>query len=76
MDSSNIRFVRDPLDANWIINNVEGKKVVIVGSSFIGMEVASQIAKKARSVIVVGMETVPFERVLGEKIGAALRKVK
>jgi hypothetical protein len=36
MNSSNIRFLRDPLDANWIINNVDGKRVVIVGSSFIG----------------------------------------
>jgi hypothetical protein len=39
------------------------------------MEVASCIAKKAKSLMVVGMENVPFERVLGEKIGSALQKV-
>jgi NADPH-dependent 2,4-dienoyl-CoA reductase/sulfur reductase-like enzyme len=54
--------------------------VVIVGSSFIGMEAASTLAKQA-NVTVVGMEKVfiflviskvPFERVLGPAVGAAL----
>lgn len=46
---------------------------VIIGSSFIGMEAALAGSKNA-NVTVVGMEKVPFERVLGEKVGAALRK--
>jgi len=75
MDLGNIFPLRDPADANHIIENVEGKRVVIVGTSFIGMEVASCIAKKARSVIAVGMESVPFERVLGEQLGSVLRKL-
>ena len=45
--------------------------VVIVGSSFIGMESACILAKVA-NVTVVGMEKYPFERVLGEKVGAAM----
>jgi apoptosis-inducing factor 3 len=49
--------------------------VVVVGSSFIGMEVAAYVVKKAKSVVVIGMEKVPFERVLGEQIGTALQKV-
>jgi len=48
---------------------------VVVGSSFIGMEVASCIAKRAKSVVVIGMESVPFERVLGDKIGTELQKM-
>lgn len=39
------------------------------------METAAIIAKKAKSIVVIGMETVPFERVLGEKIGIHLQKV-
>ncbi len=39
------------------------------------MEVASCIAKTAKSVMVVGMEKVPFERVLGVEVGTALQKV-
>lgn len=61
-----------------------GKKVVVVGSSFIGMEAAAFLAKKTKSrngtpapvasVTVVGMETVPFERVLGTKIGGMIQQ--
>ena len=55
--------------------STQGKpNVVIVGSSFIGMEAASILAKQA-TVTVVGMEKVPFERVLGPKVGAALGKL-
>ena len=48
---------------------------MIVGSSFIGMEAASTVYKNAKSVTVIGMEKVPFERVLGEKIGAVMQKL-
>lgn len=52
-------------------------KVVIVGSSFIGMEAAAYLvgSKKVKSVRVIGMEAEPFERVLGVKIGAFMRSV-
>lgn len=71
----NIYQLRVPEEANTIINNIEGKKVVIVGTSFIGMEAASCVVGKAASVIAIGMETVPFERVLGTKVGAAFQKL-
>jgi len=70
----NIYPLRNPEDSLKINDTYEGKRVVVVGSSFIGMEVASCLAKKARSIIVVGMETVPFERVLGPQIGAVLQR--
>mmetsp|Transcript_51223 Transcript_51223/g.109696 ORF Transcript_51223/g.109696 Transcript_51223/m.109696 type:complete len:274 (-) Transcript_51223:74-895(-) len=47
------------------------KKVVIVGASFIGMEVASSLARKGLDVTVIAMEDVPFERVLGKQIGGS-----
>jgi NADPH-dependent 2,4-dienoyl-CoA reductase/sulfur reductase-like enzyme/nitrite reductase/ring-hydroxylating ferredoxin subunit len=75
MNLANIYQVRVPDEANAIISSVDGKKVVIVGTSFIGMEAASCIAKKVKSCIAIGMEKVPFERVLGTKIGAALQKL-
>lgn len=53
----------------------ESKKpnLVVIGSSFIGLEAAGAAAKKA-NVSVVGMDKVPFEKILGSAIGAALRK--
>ncbi|CAL1155389.1 unnamed protein product [Cladocopium goreaui] len=46
----------------------------VVGGSFIGMEVASSLAKKGCDVAVIAMETVPFERVLGKKVGASFAR--
>jgi len=39
------------------------------------MEAASCLYKKAKSIIAIGMEEVPFERVLGKQIGTGLQKV-
>jgi len=56
-----------------------GARVVIVGSSFIGMEAASYLLSmrlvKEGNVHVVGMEEFPMERVLGREVGAMLLDV-
>lgn len=39
------------------------------------MEVASCLASRASSVTVVGMEKVPFERVLGEQVGSFMKRL-
>jgi len=71
----NIFTLRSVNDVKNIVDAMgpPGKKIVIVGSSFIGMEVANATAKD-HTVAVIGMEKEPLERVLGEKIGAAMRK--
>jgi NADPH-dependent 2,4-dienoyl-CoA reductase/sulfur reductase-like enzyme/nitrite reductase/ring-hydroxylating ferredoxin subunit len=74
-DLGNIYCLRVPSEAHAIGANAEGKNVVIVGSSFIGMEVASCVAGKAASVAVIGMERVPFERVLGVQVGAVIQRL-
>lgn len=50
-----------------------GKKVVVVGSSFIGMEVGNALAGKKHSVDIIGMEEEPCERVFGKKVGSIFR---
>lgn len=64
-----VKKITDVLGAN----DGAKKKVVIVGSSFIGMEVANATAKN-HDVTVIGMEKVPLERVLGHEVGAAAQK--
>jgi len=49
------------------------KKIVIIGSSFIGMEVANAVSKN-NDVTVVGMEKAPLERVMGEEVGRIFQK--
>lgn len=47
------------------------KKVVVIGSSFIGMEVANCIAgmEAKHDVTIVGMDKVPTEAIFGEQLG-------
>lgn len=54
-----------------------GARVVIVGASFVGMEVAATIAAsgKAESVTVMDINAQPYERVLGAEIGACIRRL-
>ena len=68
-------LLREPAQANAIAQNASGKKVVIIGTSFIGMEVGAYLSDKAASVDCIDIAPVPFERVLGERIGKALQKV-
>ncbi|GJN92313.1 hypothetical protein Rhopal_005343-T1 [Rhodotorula paludigena] len=80
IDLGNIFTVRGVADAEAITSavgqpgeNDPKKSAVIVGSSFIGMEVALALAGKA-SLTVVGMEETPFSKILGPAIGNGIRK--
>jgi len=74
-DMKNIFTLRTPEDAAKIAQLAkEGQKMIVVGGSFIGMEVASSLAKKGCDVAVIAMESVPFERVLGKKVGASFAR--
>ncbi|EHK24019.1 uncharacterized protein TRIVIDRAFT_92769 [Trichoderma virens Gv29-8] len=71
----NIFTLRTIHDTKKIVAAIgdKGKKIVIIGSSFIGMEIAIATGGD-NSVTVVGMEKVPLERVLGEQVGAGIQK--
>ncbi|XP_073421766.1 apoptosis-inducing factor 3-like isoform X1 [Dendrobates tinctorius] len=71
----NVFYLRSPEDANAISEAAAGKNVVIMGSSFIGMEVAAFLADKASSVSVIGKSDVPFWPVLGTQIGEVAMKL-
>lgn len=49
------------------------KRVVIVGSSFIGLEGAMSLRKLGSEVDIIGLEQVPFEKILGQKIGRVIQ---
>lgn len=75
-DSENVYTLRTVDDTKKIVDSVSGgrKKVVVIGSSFIGLEIALPLAKE-HDVTVVGMEAAPLERVLGVKVGNAIKKL-
>lgn len=73
---NNIFLLRTVHDVKNIVDTIgeKGKKIVIVGSSFIGMEIAAATASD-NDVTVIGQESVPLERVLGKEVGAGIRKL-
>lgn len=74
-DLDGVVTLRTAEQANYIWEKAEGKNVVIVGSSFIGMEVAAALADRAGSVTVIGRDRIPFLGVLGEDVGTFVMKM-
>ncbi|GIY18022.1 apoptosis-inducing factor 3 [Caerostris darwini] len=72
-DLKNIFYLRTPEDGNLIAKESAGKPVAIIGSSFIGMEVAAYLIGKASSITVIGRNSVPFTNVFGKEIGARIK---
>lgn len=78
---SNIFPLRDVSHSAGIhqaLTTIVKPHVVIIGSSFIGMEAATYIISNTdnfASVTVVGMENVPFERVLGPQVGKLMLRL-
>ncbi|KAM9547397.1 apoptosis-inducing factor 3-like [Salvelinus alpinus] len=74
-DVRNVFHLLTPEDANSVARLANNKNAVIVGTSFVGMEVAAALTDKAHSVSVIGIEAIPFRKALGEKVGKAIMKL-
>jgi len=63
-------------DSAAIIKAAEaGSRVVIVGTSFIGIESAYSLSQRRLSVTVIGLDSVPFEGVFGKEIGGLFQQL-
>jgi NADPH-dependent 2,4-dienoyl-CoA reductase/sulfur reductase-like enzyme/nitrite reductase/ring-hydroxylating ferredoxin subunit len=51
------------------------KQIAIIGASFIGLEVAASLRARDLDVTVIGPEQIPLARVLGDEVGAFVRRV-
>ncbi|XP_061755198.1 apoptosis-inducing factor 3 isoform X2 [Nerophis ophidion] len=69
MGLDNIKKLETPEDARQIHTSCLGCDVVVVGTSFVGMEVASYLVDKASSITVVGSSELPYQNTLGPEIG-------
>lgn len=50
-----------------------GNRIVIIGSSFIGLEAAMSLRKLGSEIDVVGTDPMPFVKILGERIGRVVQ---
>ncbi|HQT79648.1 MAG: hypothetical protein B7Z80_17035, partial [Rhodospirillales bacterium 20-64-7] len=68
----NVFMLRTREDADAILRQAERSgKAVVLGASFIGMEVAASLRERGLDVTVVGKAAAPFEKQLGARIGTA-----
>jgi NADPH-dependent 2,4-dienoyl-CoA reductase/sulfur reductase-like enzyme/nitrite reductase/ring-hydroxylating ferredoxin subunit len=75
-DRPHVHYLRSLADCRRIIAAAEkAKRVLVVGASFIGMEVAASLRARDLDVRVVAPDRTPMERVLGPQVGDYLRKV-
>jgi NADPH-dependent 2,4-dienoyl-CoA reductase/sulfur reductase-like enzyme/nitrite reductase/ring-hydroxylating ferredoxin subunit len=69
---ANVFLLRSKADADAILAQAErSERAVILGASFIAMEVAASLRERGLQVTVVGKEKTPFEKQLGARIGNA-----
>lgn len=73
---SQIHYLRTFADSRAIVAKaVTAKCVVVIGASFIGLEVAASLRKREIDVHVVAPGRQPLERVLGQELGRAIRNL-
>lgn len=76
IELSGVYTLRKAEDARAIVAaTTPGTGAVILGASFIGLEVASGLRKRGVGVTVVAPEAVPFEKQFGKEIGAVFRRL-
>lgn len=75
-DQAHVHYLRSLADSRSIIEAAKtAKRAVVVGASFIGLEVAASLRARDIAVDVVAPESLPLERVLGSELGTFIKSL-
>jgi apoptosis-inducing factor 3 len=73
-DLPHVHYLRTLADSRAIIKAAgTAQAAIIIGASFIGLEVAAALRARQLEIHVVAPEAIPMERILGREIGAVVR---
>jgi apoptosis-inducing factor 3 len=73
-DLPRVCYLRTLSDSRRIIEKAkEAKRAVVIGSSFIGLEVAASLRQRKVEVAVVGKHKQPLEKILGRELSNLIR---
>jgi NADPH-dependent 2,4-dienoyl-CoA reductase/sulfur reductase-like enzyme/nitrite reductase/ring-hydroxylating ferredoxin subunit len=75
-DLPHVHYLRSLADSHALsAEAVAGRRAVVIGASFIGLEVAASLRARRVEVDVVAPETIPMRRILGDELGERIRKL-
>ncbi|PWT81406.1 MAG: pyridine nucleotide-disulfide oxidoreductase [Blastocatellia bacterium] len=75
-DSRHVLYLRSFADSRAIVERVSAaKRVVVVGASFIGLEVSASLRTRGINVDVVAPGQVPLARIMGTEVGRFVRSL-
>jgi NADPH-dependent 2,4-dienoyl-CoA reductase/sulfur reductase-like enzyme len=71
-----VHYLRTLADSRALVaKTLAARRAVVIGASFIGLEVAASLRARNIEVHVIGRETCPMERILGADVGNFIRKL-
>lgn len=76
-ESRHVHTLRSTADSRALSDAIDAgaKRVVVIGASFIGLEVAASLIKRGVQVDVAAPEDVPLARVFGDRMGRFVREL-
>jgi NADPH-dependent 2,4-dienoyl-CoA reductase/sulfur reductase-like enzyme/nitrite reductase/ring-hydroxylating ferredoxin subunit len=75
-DGSLVHYLRTFADSRALADKASGAKhVIVVGASFIGLEVAASLRSRGVAVDVVAPDHLPLERVMGPEVGRFIQSL-
>jgi NADPH-dependent 2,4-dienoyl-CoA reductase/sulfur reductase-like enzyme/nitrite reductase/ring-hydroxylating ferredoxin subunit len=75
-DLPHVHYLRTQADGDALVAKaLTSERAVVIGASFIGLEVTSSLRARNIAVDVVAPDAVPMERILGTKVGTFVREL-